>query len=170
MATYKNIEDFFTNFYPKFDTVIPQIIAETATEDFKNNFKIKSFDGVAWEETKKPVKKGSLMVRSGALVSSVRPAVVNSTLVRISAGNSKVPYAAAHNEGLTITRSSYSENFKRNRVASGKRKGKFKKGTTAGQGFTVKEYSYSMPKRQFMGRTDALNQKIKDRIAGALNN
>jgi len=170
MATTNNIEDFFVQFNDKINRLVPQIIAETANEEFKENFRRKSFEGVAWQETARKVKKGSLMVRSGALLNSVLPSVVSAALVRMSAGNSKVPYAQAHNEGSLITRSARSEAFVRNRVKSGTRKGQFKRGTKSGQGMSFKEFSYNMPKRQFMGRSSLLNEKIKQRIQGALNN
>ena len=170
MAKFNNIEDFFTHFNNTIDNVVPQIIAETASEDFKENFKLKSFDGVAWEETKKPVKRGSLMVRSGNLMASVRPAIVSARLVRVSAGSSKVPYAQVHNEGSKISRAARSETFVRNRHKKGKLNGAFKKGTSSGQGLSFKAYSYNMPKRQFMGMNEPLKNKIKLRIEGAFNN
>lgn len=75
------------------------------------------------------------------------------------------PYAQVHNEGGKITRRARTELFKRNRD---ERK-KFAKGTTPGQGFTFKETSYNMPKRQFMGPSKVLEKKIVDKITKVLD-
>jgi len=160
---------WFDRFEHRMHDIVPDIIAETATEYYKESFTRKSFAGKAWDKVKKPVKKGSLMVRSAALMGSIRPSLVTSNQIRISAGNSRVRYAKIHNEGGTITRASRSETFKRNRVKAGKRKGRFKKGTTNGKGFTFKEYSYKMPQRQFMGHAAELNKRIIKRLKGVFN-
>ncbi|MGV3705437.1 MAG: hypothetical protein ACO1NU_08665 [Arcticibacter sp.] len=154
---------------------VPTIIAETSTEYFKESFRTKSFNGVKWKETKRKVSRGSLMVRSGALVSTIKPSLVSSERVRISAGSSRVPYARVHNEGGLIRRASRSETFVRNRHTRGKKgkmfggMGAFRKGTTPGQGLTFKAYEYRMPQRQFMGHSAILNKRIIMRIKGAFD-
>lgn len=166
---------WFSKFQHRMDVRVPQIIAETAVEYFKESFIKKSFNGKAWPATKKPVKRGSLMVRSGALMSTIRPSLITANTVVTSAGSSKVRYARVHNEGGTIDRAERSETFVRNRHTTGRKSkyfggmGLYKRGTTAGRGLTFKAYSYKMPQRQFMGHTKELNNRIINRIKGLFN-
>jgi len=148
---------------------LPNILAEKATAYFKQRFTTKEWDGVPWPATKRKVKRGSLMVRSSNLVNSIQPKTVTAELIVISAGNSKVAYAQIHNEGGTIQRHARSELFVRNRITKGKRKGKFKKGTTAGRGYTFGASTATMPKRQFMGHSPVLNQHLINAIQTAFN-
>ena len=53
-----------------------EIVAETATEYYKSAFKKKAFDGNPWTPAKAPKTTGSLLIDSGALVNSIRPAVI----------------------------------------------------------------------------------------------
>lgn len=80
--------------------VSAHIFAETATTYYKESFRRKGFDGRPWKPPKRPKSKGSLLVDSSALMNSIRPAVVTNERVVISAGNDKVTYAKAHNEGF----------------------------------------------------------------------
>jgi len=164
------IAAFFAKQEDKIKAVIPQMIAETAVEFYKESFRNKGFDGIPWKPTKKTVRKGSLMVRSGALVASIRPGSVTPDKVTIQAGSSKVPYAKIQNEGGKISRAARTETFVRNRYTTGKKgkmfggMGAYKKGTTAGRGLTFKAHSYNFPARPFMGQSALLNQRIIDRI------
>lgn len=169
MNNQQSLEAWFANFEHRISTEVPSLLAETATEYFKESFAKKSFDGLAWQDTKKPVKRGSLMVRTGQLMGSIRPSLVSADRVTISAGSSKVPYAQVHNEGGIITRKPRSETFQRKRFQSGKQKGRFKGGTISGQGFTFKESSFTMPKRQFMGHSAELNNIITKRLTNHFN-
>ena len=104
MGSFKEIDDFFNKLTGEFmREVVPAIIAEKATSFFQERFTTKEWDWVPWPETKQPVKRGSLMVRSESLVNSIKPSLVSPEKVVISAGSDKVPYARAHNEGETIT-------------------------------------------------------------------
>ena len=51
-----------------------EIVVETATEYYKSAFKKKAFDGNPWTPAKAPKTTGSLLIDSGALVNSIRPA------------------------------------------------------------------------------------------------
>lgn len=104
MATFEEIDNFFNKLTDEFlKNNIPEIIAEKATAFFKERFTTKEWDDEPWPETKNPVKRGTLMVRSGALVASIKAKTVTPYKVVISAGSDKVNYARAHNEGETIT-------------------------------------------------------------------
>lgn len=128
---------------------IPAIVAETAVMYFKLRFRTKEWDGTPWPPTKRPVKRGSLMVRTGKLVNSIRPKKVTKTEVVISAGSYKVPYAQVHNEGFTgvVNVHSYVRKM---------------------QGKTVMVKSHNrrvhIPRRQFMGSSPRLNEAIENRI------
>jgi len=173
MNNQQKIDAFFAKFNHRIEQA-PSIIAETATEYFKKSFIEKRFGSDIWSPTKRPVKKGSLMVRSGALMGSIRPTLVTQNQVTISAGSSKVPYAKVHNEGGTIQHNSRSETFLRNRVQKKTKKsklGQFRKGIVSNQqGFTFKAYAQKMPKRQFMGINNVLQQSIINRIKKSITN
>lgn len=128
---------------------VPHIMAETATEFFKHSFKIKSWNGAAWPPVKKTVRRGSLMVRSGKLVNSIKPTEVTSERVVITAGSSKVPYAKVHNEGFNgiVDIPAYQRKMK-------------------GKITTVKAHTrrMNMPKRQFMGSSKKMDDQITKRI------
>lgn len=127
------------------------IVAETATEEFKQSFRDKGFDGNPWAPAKHPRGNGSLLIDSGALVNSIRPAVVSRERVVISAGNEKVVYAKTHNEGFAGTVN----------VPSHTRR--TKKGD-----HQVKAHSkkLNVPKRQFMGDSGEVNNTIWKRMEG----
>lgn len=76
-----------------------EIVAETATEYFKESFTRKGFDGQNWQPAKVPKTTGSLLIDTSQLVNSIRPTVVSPERVVISAGNDHVAYAKTHNEG-----------------------------------------------------------------------
>jgi phage gpG-like protein len=78
---------------------ISQIAAATGVSVFKQAFRDKSFNKKPWAEVKRDPGTGSLMLRSGALMNSVRAAKVTAEGVTFSAGNDKVAYAEPHNEG-----------------------------------------------------------------------
>lgn len=143
----------FANWLGRFGDQIrdttPDIIAETATEYFKETFSKKEFDSKSWAAAK-PKTTGSLLIDSGSLLNSIEPVVVSKTEVLISAGNDKVQYAQAHNEGFKGVVS----------IPTHTRKGK-----------TVEAHSrkVDLPKRQFMGNANQLNAKIKQRIEGHIS-
>lgn len=153
--TFEDLEAYLTSLPDLVMDIVPDLVAETATEYFRARFSEKSFGGKPWAPLKKQKTSGSLLVESGNLARSIFPAYVGRDKVIISAGNDKVPYAQTHNEGLTgpvvipaHTRTS--------------RKGKkYDVGT-----HTIQQ---NIPQRQFMGKTDELAEKIHDRIANHLN-
>lgn len=67
-------------------------------EEFDQNFARKAFFDKSWPEVKMPVKRGTLMMRSGALRRSVRARSIPN-----GAGfSSSLPYAKIQNEGGKI--------------------------------------------------------------------
>ncbi len=130
------------------------IVAETATAYYKGTFRSKEFDGNPWAQPKMPKKTGSLLIDSGALVNSIRPAVVTPQKVVISAGNSKVDYAQVHNEGFSGTVS----------VPAHTRR-------TKNKDVPVKAHTRkaNIIKREFMGDSHELNEQIHARIEGYID-
>lgn len=167
MGDFKDVIDKINQMEANIRQRAPQVIAETATEHFKRSFRTKSWDGEAWPDAKNPPGHGSLMVRSGALLSSIRPTVVTQDEVRISAGGPKVPYAEIHNKGGTIEQ-----------VPTAKQKRFFwameiknpsdqvgevgKWGAMA----LARKLTINIPKRQYMGKSSLLNTEILGRISG----
>lgn len=190
MTTFKDLDDFFKRLDTDFARrAVPRIIAEKATEFYKQRFTLKvDVDGKPWPDTAKPVKRGSLMVRSGALMASVKPSVVSEERVRISAGNTKVPYAKAHNEGETINipvtpqmrkfawAKYYEESGKG--VKTSKTGAKYqsievgqKASPWKGLALTKKQMlTVKLPRRQFMGHSNLLNARLMESFKKAFSN
>ena len=148
-----NLKEFNNYLQSLPEEILPdaaEIIAETATEHFKQAFKVKAFDGNPWPAASKPRSNGSLWIDSGALVNSIRPSEVSAQRVVISAGNDKVDYAAVHNEGFNGTVA----------VPEHTRKGAPVKAHTK---------TVSMPRRQFMGDSETLVDLIHQRIEGYID-
>ncbi len=130
-----------------------EVVAETAAEYYKSTFTAKGFDGNPWEPARVPKKTGSLLVNSGNLVNSIRPAVITPERVVISAGNSKVGYAAVHNEGYSGPVSVPAHQRTRN-----------------GKTYDVGAHTRmaDIVQRRFMGDSAELNDMIHDRIEGMI--
>lgn len=126
-----------------------QIVAETATEYYKETFRKKAFDGNPWAPARVPKRTGSLLIDSGAMLNSIRPSEISARKVVISAGNDKVPYARVHNEG-------YSGPVTVPELTRHTRRGDMK----------VRQHvrNVNIPQRQFLGESAELNEKIHDRI------
>jgi phage gpG-like protein len=173
MSSIDQINLWFDRFDQKFDA-FPHIIAETAVEYFQERFTQENWDGVAWTR-RKDKKPHRLLMKSRNLFRSIHPSEVTPELVRIRAGSPQVPYAQIHNEGGVIQKAARSETFVRNRYTKGPKSkafggmGLYKKGTKAGKGLTFKAHAVTMPKRQFMGVSAALNTRITERLRAYYN-
>jgi len=187
---YRDLNSFIAALETKIRKQVPQIIAETATEFYKERFSTKEWEGVAWPQTKRVVRKGSLLVRNSSLVNSIRPSLVSDNLIRISAGSTKVPYARIHNEGGVLHpkitpqmrkwawANYYKEGGSSAKSARGNNKTKSSFNTDKGTkinfykalALTKKTHlDVKIVKRQFMGHSSRLNAKIHDRISGIIN-
>ena len=158
----QKLNAWFANFEHRFDKQVPDIIAETATEYFKERFIRKNWDNTPWrgyKNKKYEPSRGSLMMRSNLLFQSVRPAVVEPGRVRISAGSSKVPYARVHNEGLRVRAVQYVRPHKNNNFM-----GRQKRVNIKGHS---RKIDFKMPRRQFMGHSAILNREIIKRLRTA---
>lgn len=134
-----------------------EIIAATASEHFRDNFRRQGFDDDPWEPLKQTKTRGAILVSSGALANSIIAKEVSSSRVVISAGNQRVPYAQAHNEGLDVmvNVTPFTRSIRR-----------------GSKTIQVKAYQRRMrlPKRQFMGVSAKLNERIHERISTYISN
>lgn len=152
--TLDDLTDYFSQLPDQLFDVVPDLVAETATEYFKESFTRKGFDNNPWAPAKRDKRTGSLMVESGNLVNSIRPALVSREKVIISAGNDKVPYAQAHNEGYTgpVTIPAHTR--------------KTRKGTVDVGSYILNQ---NLPARPFMGESEELFELIRQRIDAHLD-
>lgn len=134
------------------DRILPEaaeIIAETATEYYRETFRKKAFDGNPWAPAKVQKRTGSLLIDSGAMMNSIRASSVSPEKVVISAGNDKVEYARVHNEGYSgpVTVPAHTRHTRHGDV-------------------NVRKHTrnVSIPQRQFLGDSKELNDKIHDRL------
>lgn len=87
-------------------------------------------------------------------------------------------YARIHQLGGSIEMGARSETFKRNRWSKdkynkkgellAKRKGQFRKGTKAGQGFSIKAHSINIPARPYLALTDRNHRNIVEEVVAYL--
>lgn len=145
-----------------------RIIAETATEYYKQRFTDKEWNGTPWPEAKNPPSRGSLMVRSGTLVSTIRPARVTPTEATIRAGSPRVPYARIHNEGGTVTQK---PTPKQRRFLWAQAYAAGTDGEPAPRwkyAAISKELTIPIPQRRFIGKSVELNRRIVTRLAALI--
>lgn len=131
---------------------VPDLVAEQAVDYFKERFRYKEFDGKPWPGPGKGYKRtnGSLLVDTGHLLDSIRPAEVSARKVVISAGNDKVLYAKVHNEGFSGS------------VVVPEHKRTSRKGKEYG----VKKHTRKalVPRRQFLGESRELDNILRKDI------
>lgn len=175
MASFKEIDDFFNNLTEGFfKKHVPDIIAQKATEYFQQRFTTKEWDGKPWPETKKPVKRGTLMLRDRNLYLSIKPKTVTSERVVISAGNDKVPYARIHNEGGVIDHPGGTpfftdkENDNKTVFVSKEKARELQAYKGILLPFT-KPHKIPIPQRQFMGISQGLKDYLFDNLQKAFN-
>lgn len=167
MNAEESINKWFTYFQHRMETEVPEIVAETATEFFKETFVKQSWDGVPWQalspkwEAKKTRGKGRILRESGNLEASVKPSTITADKVVISAGNDKVPYARVHNEGLRISGTRNIRPYTNTNFMGKGRPQPIKAHT--------RTVNYQMPKRQFMGHSHLLNKALKEKLIKAFN-
>jgi phage virion morphogenesis protein len=122
-------------------------------------------DGTPWAPLKKSTlkhkKHTKILTESGHLRGSIRYQVEGTNAVAI--GTNKV-YGAIHQLGGTIRQAARSDAFVRNRYSRGAKKGSFKKGSTAGRGYTFGERNIGIPARPYLGVSVADSAQIVEMI------
>lgn len=156
---------------------LPRIIGRMAVNFYVQSFRRSGFIDQRYERwpARKPAydngrkRRGgnrALLIQSGRLRRSIR--VVRMTNKSVTVG-SDVPYAQIHNEGGTIRHPGGTPYI----VIKGKvrfiRKTTATRRANAGQYVKrTKPHMIAMPKRQFMGQSDVLNQRIMLNIKHAI--
>lgn len=154
----------------------------TAVNFFQDSFRRKGFvnkGNTAWKDRKPPKgkkkAKGSLLMVTGRLKNSIRITEMGKDEVRIG---TDVPYAEVHNEGsrkLVSIKPHKRQNIIRAKVRGGyagtAKKSKAKTIELLGKRGNVKGYQYkqNIPKRQFIGESDFLLQRIEKNLDKALD-
>lgn len=141
--------------------VIGQIVRTSVIRNFEAGGRPK------WEPSKRVQKKGGItLVKTHRLMNSV---VAKAYADRAEIGTNVI-YAAIHQLGGKITQGARSELFLHNRYVRGEKKGSFKKGTTAGRGYTFKERKSVIPVRPFLMVQDEDWTEIKGVLNDYLTN
>lgn len=154
----------------QFDNTVPdlmKIIGNEAQNHFVKSFRNQGFtdDGLqSWKPRKRGKDPGrAILVKTGRLRRSIRKRTKGKYAVSIV---SDVPYAMIHNNGGRINKG-----FNR-KILSFKSTGGFAKTRTRQQRkevsyqqqVTINEHQISMPKRQFIGDSEALARKTKAKL------
>lgn len=136
------------------------------TDEFDRNFERKAFFDEPWDDTKRPVERGSLMVRTGDLRGGMQADIESGENIRFT--NSQ-PYALIHNEGGTIVQTPTAK--QRNwAFAMHKQTGLLMYKAMA---FTKGDWTIKIPKRQFVGdhpEVDKIVMETVDRNINAMFN
>lgn len=155
----QQLNNLISGLEKKIDAV-PNIVAETAVEFFKDRFRTKEWDGVPWKPYKNKAReptRGSLLNRNaGGLMSTIKPSIVTSQMVRISAGGRGINYARVHNEGLRVRAIQYVRGYHNNNFMG--------KGKRVQIHPSNRKIDFTMPKRQFMGKSELLLKTIETRF------
>lgn len=169
------IEEIITKL-KSFIDVYPQLVGNEAVNFFKDNFKKQGWQGETFEKwpARKKNEKGPIrpiLIKNRTLEQSIQRKLTTPNEVIVGTAG-QIPYARIHNEGGQIHQAARSETFVRNRYKKKPMKGKFRKGTKPGRGFTFGERTINMPKRQFIGDSPVLRERLKkmaiDEIKNAL--
>lgn len=152
--TLDDLENYFAGLPGQIMDDVPEIVERTAVDYYKETFTRKGFDNNPWAPAKQAKRTGSLMVDTGALGNSIHAPVITRERVVISAGNDKVPYAQAHNEGYTgpVTIPAHTR--------------KTRKGTVEVGSYILNQ---NLPARPFMGESAELFELIRERIDAHLD-
>jgi phage gpG-like protein len=148
-----------------FVSVGPQNAIRETLRFIDDNFRLQGWQGAGFQKWQKTKRGGTILVKTGALRRGFNYEIRGNGDVYFY---NNIIYASIHNVGGNITRFQHSETFVRNRVTSGKRKGRFTGGTTPGKGFILGEYAIKMPCRQFAPTEDSPSPVLEKAIIGFL--
>lgn len=117
-------------------------------------------------ESRKKKKKwpGKILQVTGRLAKSI---IVKTSKFEAVLGTN-LKYARIHQKGGVINMSARSETFVRSRYIRGAKKGKFKKGTKSGRGFTFGSHSIKIPARPYLKISNNELSGIENRILNHL--
>lgn len=161
----------------------PKIVGITAVNLFLDNFRKQGFDtgsGVNMWAKRDPETRpgGAILIHTGALRRSIRILDTTQNSVVIAAGNnSDIRYARIHNEGGIVTGTATVKQHIR-KVASRNIYEKFKNGKNkktklqaSGIAYVkahVRQISFKMEQRQYMGNSPLLDRTIRQNIINGI--
>lgn len=132
------------------------------TDEFDRNFERKGFFDEPWADTKQPVERGSLMMRTGDLRGGMAADIESSESIRWT---NTQPYALLHNEGGKIVQTPTAKQrnwafamFKQTGLQMYK-----------AMAFTKGDWNITIPKRQFIGDHPTVDKIIKETIDRNIN-
>lgn len=158
--------------YNAFKKRLPGFVGGLAVTFFKENFRRGGFVNERLEPWK-PTKKGSpfakpkgsvgrnVLIRSGTLLRSIK--VLRKTNRVVKVGSANVPYANIHNEGGTITQKPTKKQRKFFWAMYKQTGDRAWKSAALADTITIK-----IPKRQFVGKSKALDRLIFRQIEARL--
>lgn len=115
-------------------------------DEFDHNFERKAFFDRRWKPTKKIMRIGSLLLRTGALRNSIRSQIEGMNIKYTSS----LPYADIHNRGGVIKVPAKKGASKKNKISRG--------------------HSITIPQRQFIGDHPQVKKSIQSVTNDWVNN
>jgi len=158
----------------------PRLLGNDAVNFFRDRFKQQNWMDTypeAWQKRKVNNKKNqgrNLLIQSGRLRRSIKITNVSANTVTIG---TDVPYAKAHNEGFkgVVQVKEYTRNrYGKQKIGTGKLRKNGKERMKTVQvitgNSTVKAHTMRMnlPRRQFMGQSAVLTQKLQRHLTAEL--
>ncbi len=172
-----DIDKLKTQVFELINNDLPKLIGNRAVKHFRRSFENQGFTDrhlKPWRKTKSGKqntfgkKSQGILTQSNALKKSIRTVIAKGGIIKITAGYAnKVKYAEIHNKGgwVTIPITAESRKFFWYMFYKSKKKDlKWKR-----MALTKKTaFKFKMPKRQFMGKSEMLNQEIDTLIKRAI--
>jgi len=139
-------------------------------DEFDRNFERKAFFNTGWKPAiKNPI--GSLMMRTGALRSSLRPEIVDNSAIK---WESSLPYADLHNSGgiITVTQKMKVFFWYRYKLATGGNNKNLNAESRFWKAMALKRVGskIEIPQRQFIGDHPQVQKTVKQTTDEWFNN
>jgi phage gpG-like protein len=148
----KKFYDFIDNKQKKFGKSLMSDIGDESVNFFKDSFINQSWDGVKWQKLSDDSIQRKILIERGNLWNSIRVKSVSKNKVEIIADSK---YAKIHNEGGKIMVNENMRNFFWSKYKS--------TGKEKWRALALSD-KIDIPKRQFMGNSKNLNEKIENLI------
>lgn len=141
--------------------IIGQIVRTSVVRNFETGGR-----PAKWRPSLRVLRKGGkTLVLSHRLMNSI---TAKASRDRAEIGTN-LPYAAIQQLGGTIKHAARSETFLRKRYVRGAKKGSFKRGSTAGRGYTFGSYETKIPAREYLGVQNEDWAEIRSTILDYVN-
>lgn len=148
-------------------------IGNEAKNHFVGSFRLQGFQDKTvekWKPRKKEDKRAgrAILVKSGDLRRSIRRENLNKMKLSVTIATD-LPYARIHNEGGVINKSERAATINFKIKKDGTSRFTKQKKANFQQDVTIGAHSINIPKRQFIGGSFVLNQKVKKTITSRLD-